>query len=141
MQTTEWQEIVDALGTTVRDVRLLLGWSQQALADAAVVSQGTISRLERGECAAVPFHSVVVVLRTLAGGAAAMHMPLSSTMEQLLAFAPSLNGTFAAVTPPDPDLTFIAQGLRRVHRSRRPTFLRIVRELADALGTDGDDDG
>ena len=132
MLTDEWQQIVVALGTTIREVRTLLGWTQQHLADQAVVSQGTISRLERGGCAAVPFHSVIVVLRTLAAGATAMHVPVSPAAAQLLAFA-TVDGSFRAITPPDPPLAEIARTLARIHGSRRPAFLAIVRAAAAAF--------
>jgi transcriptional regulator with XRE-family HTH domain len=129
----EWQEIVDALGTTVRDLRMLLGWSQQQLADRAIVSQGTISRMEAGQCAAVPFHSVVVVLRTLAAGAATLNLPLSPTATQMLAFAPTLNGDFTAIDAPDPVFAEIAHTLTRIPRKYRAGFLAIVRAAAATL--------
>jgi transcriptional regulator with XRE-family HTH domain len=130
----EWREIVSALATTVRQVRKLLGWTQQQLADHAVCSQGAISRLEAGHCANVPFHSVVVVLRTLAAGAAELQVPLSPTAAQLLAFAPSLNGGFHAIEPLDPDFAYIAQTLQHLPPRHRPGFLAIVRAAAAALG-------
>jgi transcriptional regulator with XRE-family HTH domain len=131
----QWQEVVTALGTTVRDVRKLLGWTQQQLADHAICSQGAVSRLETGQCAAVPFHTVVVVLRTLAAGAAALDIPLSPTTQQLLAFAPSLNGEFVVIDP-DPHLVYIAQRLQHMPRPVRAHFLAIVRAVAAALGND-----
>jgi transcriptional regulator with XRE-family HTH domain len=100
----EWHELVAMLGMTVRKVRKLLGWSQEELAKQAIVSQGTISRLERGMCDSVPFHSVVVVFRTLAAGAAARQLPLSPTATQLLAFPASLNGDVTAIAAPDADV-------------------------------------
>jgi transcriptional regulator with XRE-family HTH domain len=133
MLANEWTDIVVTLGTTVRDVRKMLGWSQQQLADQAIVSQGAVSRMEAGHCGAVPFHTVVVVLRTLAAGAAALQVPLSPTAAQLLAFAPSLNGTFAAIDP-DPDFAAIAQTLQRLTRPNRARLLAIVRAAATALG-------
>ena len=146
MLADEWQQIVDALGTTVRDVRKMLGWTQQQLADQAVVSQGLISRLEAGHCAAVPFHSVVVVLRTLATGAATLDLPLSPTAAQLLAFAPSMNGSFTAIDAPDPVFAEIAHTLTRIPRRYRTGFLAIVRAAAatltaaDSADPLGDDD-
>lgn len=126
-----WQQIVSTLGTTVRDVRTLLGWSQDQLADLAVVSQGTVSRLERGTCAAIPFHSVVVILRTLAAGAAALDVPLSPIASHLLALSlPSLNGTLLA---PDDDFAYIARTLKHIPRRRRPAFLAIVRATVAAF--------
>jgi transcriptional regulator with XRE-family HTH domain len=136
MLASEWQQIVTTLGTTVREVRKLLHWTQQELAAHAVVSQGAISRLETGHCAAIPFHSVVVVLRTLATGAERLQIPLSPTAAQLLAFAPSLNGGFRAIAPLDADLAYIAQTLQRIPRPARPHFLAIVRAAAAALGDD-----
>jgi transcriptional regulator with XRE-family HTH domain len=131
----DWQPIVAMLGMTVRKVRTLLGWSQQELANRAVVSQGLISRLERGVCAAVPFHSVVVVSRTLAAGASALNLPLSPTAAQVLAFAPSLNGDFTVIGP-DADFAYIAHTLQRMPRERRAAFLTIIRAAAAALGDD-----
>lgn len=136
MLAADWPQTVAMLGTTVHKVRKLLGWTQEQLAKQAGVSQGLVSRLERGACAAVPFHSVVVVFRTLAAGAAAMELTLSPTATQLLAFLPSLNGAFAAIEPlkpPDPDLAPIARMLQRIPPSRRAEFLAIVRAAAAAF--------
>src|SRR4029450_9723236 len=72
MLSAEWQRIVEVIGTTVHELRGLLGWSQQELADRAVTSQGTVSRLEAATVPGVPLHSVVVVLRALAAGADAL---------------------------------------------------------------------
>lgn len=139
MLADEWQSVVTALATTVRDVRRLLGWSQQMLANQAVVSQGAISRMESGHAGNVPLHSVVVVLRTLAAGAADFELPLSPTATHLLAFAPSIDGTFSAIEPPDPDIAYIMRTLARIHYRRRPAFLAIVRAAAAAF--DPDDEG
>jgi transcriptional regulator with XRE-family HTH domain len=140
----EWHELVAMLGMTVRKVRKLLGWSQEELAKQAVVSQGTISRLERGMCDSVPFHSIVVVFRTLTAGAAALNIPLSPTATELLAFAPSLNGDFTVIAPdanvvaPDPDVVYIARTLERMPRERRAAFLTIIRAVVAALKDDED---
>src|SRR4030095_14699707 len=56
MLTAEWQRIVEVIGTTVHELRGLLGWSQQELADRAVTSQGTVSRLEAGTGPGGPLH-------------------------------------------------------------------------------------
>jgi transcriptional regulator with XRE-family HTH domain len=137
MAADDWNAIVLTLGTTVRDVRKLLGWTQQYVADHAGISQGLISRLERGESAAIPFHSVVVVLRTLAAGADAMHLRLSPIAQQLLSFA-HMNGTLMTIDLPETDLAAIAQALRRIPRPRRAAFLSIVRAAAVALGDEDD---
>jgi transcriptional regulator with XRE-family HTH domain len=133
----DWRAIVLTLGTTVRDLRRVLGWSQQYVADHAGVSQGLLSRLERGESAAVPLHSVIVVLRTLAAGADAMHLRLSPIAQQLLSFA-HMNGTLMTIDLPETDLAAIAQALRRIPRPRRAAFLSIVRAAAVAFGDEDD---
>jgi len=38
----------------IRAARALLGWSQQKLADKAIVSLNAVTRLERGEVGGVP---------------------------------------------------------------------------------------
>jgi transcriptional regulator with XRE-family HTH domain len=52
-----------AVGRMIRAVRVRRGWRQSDLADAAGVSQTTVSRLERGNLDAVP----IATLRAVAG--------------------------------------------------------------------------
>src|SRR4029453_14131229 len=77
MLTAEWQRIVEGIGTTVHELRGLVGWSRRELAARAVTSQGTVSRLEAGTVPGVPLHSVVVVLRALAAGADALELEVA----------------------------------------------------------------
>jgi transcriptional regulator with XRE-family HTH domain len=39
---------LDPLGTTIKELRAIRGWSQSQLADKAGVAQGTVRRLEDG---------------------------------------------------------------------------------------------
>ncbi len=51
-----------AIGETVRNARVLIGWSQRDLAAKAHVSQATISRVESGRCEAI---DVLLIERVL----------------------------------------------------------------------------
>jgi transcriptional regulator with XRE-family HTH domain len=137
MRRQEWQQIVHTIGTSVRELRLLLGWSQQYLADQSVVSQGAISRMEAGRCGAVPFSSVVSVFRTLAAGATAAYVPVSPAAAHLFDFAQEITGAFA-LTEPDSDLVVIVHALQLVPYQRRPAFVQIIREIAAMLGHEDD---
>lgn len=136
MLADEWSRIIVAVGVTVRDLRTLLGWSQQELADRAVTSQGTISRLESGQHADTPFHSVVVVMRTLGAGATALDLTVSPTTRALLTFAQSINPTFEVVEPPDPNLVRIARTFNRMLPRQRVAFMRLVSAVADLASRD-----
>src|SRR4029453_2344786 len=86
MLSADWQRIVAVIGTTVHELRGLLGWSQQELDDRGVSSEGTVSRLESGTVPAVPLRSVVVVLRALAAGAEELELGVSRPVRALLTF-------------------------------------------------------
>lgn len=133
MLAADWQDVVTTLGTTVRDLRTLLQWSQQDLADYAVVSQGLISRLEHAKCAAIPLHSVVVVLRTLATGAAQLNVTLSPAVTHLLTFA--TNGPIR-IADADPDLVILARALTTIPSRHRPHFMAILRAAATTFADD-----
>jgi transcriptional regulator with XRE-family HTH domain len=136
MLAEDWSRIVVALGVTIRDLRTLLGWSQQELADRAVTSQGTVSRLESGRYGDTPFHSVVVVLRTLGAGAMAMDLTVSPTTRALLQFMQSLSPAIEVVDPPDPNLIRIVRTFHQMPPRQRVAFMRVVRAVGDLAGRD-----
>jgi predicted transcriptional regulator len=129
MKAAEWRGVVATLGASVRELRRLIGWSQQHVADRALVSQGCVSRMEAGRCDQLPFRSVVAVLRTL--GTAAIQLDLTPTplTQQLLVFTDSLAGPVALVDP-DPDLAAIVQQCTHMAPSQRALFRRFVRSAA-----------
>jgi transcriptional regulator with XRE-family HTH domain len=101
MLAAEWRTTIKTLATSIRDLRHAVGWSQQALANRAIVSQGAVSRLEAGTKLNLPFHTVVVAARALAEEAPHLGLSLSPPAQALVAFAP-FDGTLA--TSLDPDL-------------------------------------
>jgi transcriptional regulator with XRE-family HTH domain len=131
MTPEKWSRVIMALGKSVRELRRLTGWSQQQLADRAVVSQGLISRMENARCDDLPFHSVVVVLRTLGAAAVQLDLPVSPRTEQLLAFIESLLGPF--LVDADPDLVAIVQHCTHLSPTQRRLFRRFVRSAAEVL--------
>jgi transcriptional regulator with XRE-family HTH domain len=128
----EWKRIVVNLASTVKQLRTLLGWSQQKLADRAVTSQGLISRMEAGQAADVPFHSVVVVVRTLAMGMAAIEVPLSPSAKALIEFCQA-NSAFVTASPPDPDLVTMARILNRLSPRHRKALVQLVKAAAELV--------
>src|SRR4029450_2521677 len=130
MLSAEWQRIVGVIGATVRELRLLLGWSQTELADRAVTSQGTVSRLESGRVPDVPLHSVVVVLRVLAAGADELDLELSPPVRTLLTFAQTVNPTFLVTAPLDPSLVRLLQIYHRLGPTQRLRFVEFLRATA-----------
>ena len=98
-------------GLPVRQLRTLHGWSQATLATRAGLSQGAISRLEGGYCHALPFHSVIAVLRALTVQRSLFGLPVKPAVDSLLSFADQFDGS--VVTPPD---TTIYRLLTLYHR-------------------------
>jgi transcriptional regulator with XRE-family HTH domain len=128
----EWKRIVLNLASTVKQLRILLGWSQQKLADRSVTSQGLISRMESGQAADIPFHSVVVVIRTLAMGLAAIEVPLSPSAMALIEFCQA-NRAFITASPPDPDLVTVARILNRLPSKQRKAFVQLAKAAAELV--------
>jgi transcriptional regulator with XRE-family HTH domain len=83
-----------AIAKAVKELREFLDWSQQQLADKAIVSQGAISRLESGNHGNVPLHTVVVVFRALATGAVNRDLVPSTPARHLIAFTKTLDDSF-----------------------------------------------
>lgn len=109
MTQNEWSKIIVAIAKAVKEVRELLGWSQQELADKAVVSQGAISRIEAGKHDGLPLHSIVVVFRALAVGASTVDIIPSPATRHLLAFVTSLSDDFTITEPIDQNLTALVR--------------------------------
>jgi transcriptional regulator with XRE-family HTH domain len=59
---------MEFLGELIYHARCYLGYSQQHVADAARLSQSTVSRLERGQLQGIRLHRLVPLLVLLADG-------------------------------------------------------------------------
>ena len=126
MLRAEWAEIITAMSKATRDVRTMLGWSQQRLADKAVTSQGTISRLESGHVLDLPFRSVIIVLRALAAGVRAAELPLSPTAKSLMAFLETINPSLVLTLTLDSDLSALIRLYHSLPESHRPAVIAFM---------------
>lgn len=63
---TEWRSWAENLGRTIVRARLFAGLTQHALAERALVSQASVSRLEGGHGIDTPLRSIMSVLSALA---------------------------------------------------------------------------
>lgn len=104
MIAAEWRVTMQRLSRSLAELRKALGWSQQTLADRAVVSQGAISRLESGTVVNVPLHTAVVVTQALMQGSQQLYLPFAPPIQALQGFLATFDGHL--VQPLDP--TFLA---------------------------------
>jgi len=124
-------EICHAVGRGVRSLRQQLGWSQEYLATRAVVSQGTVSRVESGNVHDMPFKSVMLICRTLAAGARGLDVPVSAVTQALLEFCTLAAPGFSVVEPLDPGLTKLVEVYHRLPRAARPLLTQFLEVMAD----------
>jgi transcriptional regulator with XRE-family HTH domain len=127
MTVSEWKHIIQELGITIRRLRSLVGWSQQKLADRAVMSQGAISRLESGHCLVIPLHSVITVMRTLAPALKEMGIEVSPGAQAMISFS-QLPLEAQNV---DPDLVWVSRSLREMTPRQREVFIKTMRPLVE----------
>ena len=125
MLAADWEKICMAIGHACRDLRTLLGWSQQGLADRAVISQGSVSRMESGHSTELPLHSVFVVFRALALGAEHSDIPVTPATRHLLAFLQLLDPTFH-LAETDADLATLILVYHRLPAPARALLARFV---------------
>jgi len=132
MRESKARQLIAALGVYVRETRQLLGWSQQVLADTAMTSQGTISRLEAGRCAALPLSSAIKVLVALGNERAAIASALPPPIAVILTCAAELAPERAA-PPPDPNFRTLLHTYHRLPPIRQATFIRMMLNVASML--------
>src|SRR4029450_11833144 len=113
------------------------GRRRQHVADRAVTSQGTVSRLESGTVPEVPLHSVVVVLRALAAGADELALGLAPQGQALLTFAQTVDPTFLVTAPLDPSLVRLLQLYHRLGPRQRLRFVEFLHATAAFVDSDG----
>ena len=126
-------------GALLRRIRTFLGLSQHEVAQAAGVSQATVSRLEIGRGTSTPFVVVLQVTLTLVNALRALDpSALSDDLRDLLdaqrLLAPLLDDDEAAVPAlTNPDVEEIVRLQAAIPGQSRALFLRAVRALAGAL--------
>jgi len=132
MRESKVRELIAALGVYVRETRQLLGWSQQNLADTATTSQGLVSRLESGRCAALPLMSALKILVALGNDRAPIASALPQPVALILTCAAELEPDRAA-GPPDPNFRTLLQTYHRLPAIRQGTFIRMMLNVASML--------
>ena len=128
-------------GTMVREMRELLGFSQERLAKIARVSQGAVSRFERGGALSTPWLVAIRLRFALIAGLRRCHPDvLTEDARRFIAQGalyelpddPALTPPVGAV--PEPDLTVIVRTYRRVPDASRAQFVAIMSAVATTLG-------
>jgi len=132
MRESKARELVATLGRYVKETRQLLGWSQQYVADQAMTSQGTISRLEAGRCTDVPLMSAIKVLIALAHSRQEITQGLPPPIAVILTCAAELAPERAA-PPPDPNFRTLLHTYHRLPPIRQATFIRMMLNVASML--------
>ena len=107
----------EEVGERIRNLRLLRGWSQAALAESADLTVEGVSRIERG--ARAPRVS------TLRAIAAALNTPVSALLGE------PITGQEEAGVPVSADLLAVIEPLLAQPASVRATAARIVRSLVE----------
>lgn len=136
------------LGALVREMRELLGLSQEQLARIAKVSQGAVSRFERGDALSTPWIIAVKIRVALAVRLRQLDADVLSEDARRFLTQTSLYGLpdDPALPPrmeslellPAPELTTIVRAYTRLPESARRKFVAIMSAVADTLGNDAD---
>lgn len=124
MLSTEWREVVRTLAREARELRRLLGWSQEHVADLATVSQGAVSRLESGRMLNVPLHTVVVVMQVLVQGAEQVGIQLTAAT---YAFLSPFEGCI--VHPIDPTFASMLRVFHRFPIAQQAAFVTFLESM------------
>lgn len=121
------------LARDVRRARDLLGWSQGDLARAAHVGQATISRLERGTCARMPYLTVLRVHAALA--TAFRHLGDHARVRGIPMIERGIPDAAVDVSLPvlDDGLADLARMYGQLGESERTSLMAVVRALTVAL--------
>lgn len=135
----EWGLWIGRLGAQVRGVRTFLGLSQSELARLAGVSQGTLSRLERGHGAATPLVVIVKVRLALASLLRGFDPAIlsDSTAHLVDVAGMGAEGVAEGSADVDPTLRETICAFEALPPSARSVFVAIVRDAAAALARAG----
>lgn len=124
----------NAIAAKVYAMRTLLGLSQQELADKARVSQGAISRMESGECGAMPLRTIAAAFLALVVELTPMGDACTDEVRTLLQV---VTGTFPMAVEDktftvlhDPGLDTLLRIYNLFSARERALFLGVVKPLA-----------
>lgn len=132
------------LGALAREMRELLGLSQEQIARIANVSQGAISRFERGDALSTPWMIAVKIRVALAARVRQLDPDVLTDdarrfLDQTALYSlpddpalPPRTETMALL--PAPELTGIVRAYSRLPESARAKFVTIMSAVAKALG-------
>jgi transcriptional regulator with XRE-family HTH domain len=138
----EWGGFIQAFAETVKEIRMMLGLSQQDLANRAMTSQGTISRVESGLHPDVPFITVMKLLLTLSSDTKLIPEALRPQTRDLLGFIDVLRPIVPGLqaSPPEPAFANLLLTLQSLTQTQRRTFVRLVIPIAKYVASDGTED-
>jgi len=144
-----WRAWLRDFGVTVRRIREFLELSQEQLAKIAGVSQGAVSRIERGNASSTPL--IIGVKIRVALATALRQVDPDALPDEAQRFLGQMEArygehedpgappqrpvTFALL--PTAELTTLVLKYRRLPMSSRTSFRRIMSRVAATLGDDG----
>jgi transcriptional regulator with XRE-family HTH domain len=131
------------LGALVRSMRELLGLSQEQLAKIANVSQGAVSRFERGDALSTPWIIAVKIRVALAARLRQLEADVLTDDARRFLAQTALYGlpddpalpprTDTVELLPAPELTRIVRAYSRLPESSKRQFVAIMASVVDAL--------
>jgi transcriptional regulator with XRE-family HTH domain len=145
-----WRQWITEFGAKVREVRELLGLSQEQVARSAGVSQGAVSRFEGGRGLSTPLVGILKINLALAHAIKQLdNEMLTSEMKQLLRYleilqlpddpgmpvrpvAPVFKGFRLS---PNAELTRVIKLYHDLPESRRDAFLSVIEATLTAMKT------
>jgi transcriptional regulator with XRE-family HTH domain len=142
-ETAAWRSWLKSVGALAREMRELLGLSQDQLAKLAHVSQGAVSRFEKGNALSTPW-VVAVKLRVALAARLRQLDPelltadarrfLSETALYGLPDDPALPPHFANIALlPAPELTQVLLAYNQLPQECRAAFMSVMSAVVEAL--------
>lgn len=126
-----------AIAQKVREMRKLLGLSQDDLARRAGTSQGAVSRVEAGACEEMTFRIIVGVFVALAVELLPMRDALSPELDAVIGVVtgsfPLLVEDQAFTVFRDPGLTLLVRGYTNLPPREQKRLVRVLGPLLDFI--------
>lgn len=147
-ETAAWRTWLRDIGNLAREMRELLGLTQGQVGKIAHVSQGAVSRFERGDALSTPWVIAVKIRVALAARLRQLDPDVLTDEARRFLEQTSLYGlpedpalpprTDTVALLPTPDLTKIVRAYGRLPESARAKFIAIMAAVATTLA-DGKD--